>query len=175
MRTDDVLAQIDTALGDHTVGPDAMRCTPPPAPPAAAVVFAADDAGEWAEIGTVASEGLELQPADGDQEVEDGWQGTAPVLVIHEEFVFRTDVLAAWFEELQRTRAARARELHQVLLAAARTVQPAMEAAARAVREVTRMLQSAGLADKDGKPVRPQDRPAWQSPYGPPARRRGRQ
>jgi hypothetical protein len=33
-------------------------------------------------------------------------------------------------------------------------------------------LQRAGLLDEHAKPVRRRDRPAWQSPYGPPQRRR---
>ncbi len=28
MRTEDILSQIDTCLGDYDVGPDAMRCAP---------------------------------------------------------------------------------------------------------------------------------------------------
>ncbi|WP_060880607.1 hypothetical protein [Streptomyces scabiei] len=35
----------------------------------------------------------------------------------------------------------------------------------------TEALKQAGLLDEDGKPVQPADRPAWQSPYGPPSRR----
>ncbi|MFB8242012.1 hypothetical protein ACFC58_36305 [Kitasatospora purpeofusca] len=58
----------------------------------------------------------------------------------------------------------------------ARAVMPAVLAAAEqlgtALGQVVRQLQDAGLLDADGKPPRPADRPAWQTPYGPPTRRR---
>nr|BEK68825.1 hypothetical protein KPHV_60520 [Kitasatospora purpeofusca] len=54
-------------------------------------------------------------------------------------------------------------------------VMPAVLAAAEqlgtALTQAARQLQDAGLLDADGKPTRPADRPAWQTPYGPPARR----
>ena len=33
-------------------------------------------------------------------------------------------------------------------------------------------MKKAGVCDDHGKPLPPRDRPAWQSPYGPPRRRR---
>ncbi|MFB7671660.1 hypothetical protein ACFC26_09605 [Kitasatospora purpeofusca] len=58
----------------------------------------------------------------------------------------------------------------------ARAVMPAVLAAAEqlstALSQAVRQLQDAGLLDADGKPTRPTDRPAWQTPYGPPTRRR---
>ncbi|MFB7617811.1 hypothetical protein [Kitasatospora sp. NPDC056181] len=50
-------------------------------------------------------------------------------------------------------------------------LQAAAEQLAHAFAELQRTLQAAGLLDADGRPVRPVDRPAWQSPYGPPTRR----
>lgn len=47
---------------------------------------------------------------------------------------------------------------------------PQVRAAAETFAELGRQLKAAGLLDEDGNPVRP-DRPAWQSPYGPPKRR----
>ena len=43
---------------------------------------------------------------------------------------------------------------------------------AKAFEELARSLREAGLVTEDGRPVKRPDRPAWQSPYGPP--RRGR-
>ncbi|MGW4695180.1 hypothetical protein ACWEO1_22690 [Kitasatospora cineracea] len=48
---------------------------------------------------------------------------------------------------------------------------PAVQAAAQQLAALHRQMQDAGLLDADGKPVRAADRPAWQSPYGPPTRR----
>ncbi len=50
----------------------------------------------------------------------------------------------------------------------AEALRPVMEDLGRAFQT----LCEAGLVDDDGKPVRHPDRPAWQSPYGPPKRRR---
>ncbi|MER7815633.1 hypothetical protein [Streptomyces sp. NPDC096153] len=47
-------------------------------------------------------------------------------------------------------------------------VLPAVRAAAEQAAQVFAALQAAGLVDEDGKPTRPADRPAWQTPYGPP-------
>ncbi|WP_073946499.1 hypothetical protein [Streptomyces kebangsaanensis] len=70
---------------------------------------------------------------------------------------------------------ARIRALHtgmvRTYVAAAR---PFMDELARALAALTatvRNLQEAGVIDEIGKPARRRDRPAWQSPYGPPRRR----
>ncbi|PBC80142.1 hypothetical protein BX265_4978 [Streptomyces sp. TLI_235] len=49
---------------------------------------------------------------------------------------------------------------------------PAVQAAAEQLAQLGQALQSAGLLATDCKPVHRRDRPAWQSPYGPPSRRR---
>ncbi|MDX2552590.1 MULTISPECIES: hypothetical protein [Streptomyces] len=49
---------------------------------------------------------------------------------------------------------------------------PAVQAAAQQFAQITQALQAAGYLDEDGKPAKPADRPAWQSPYGPAPRRR---
>ncbi|MCL6734403.1 MULTISPECIES: hypothetical protein [Streptomyces] len=67
----------------------------------------------------------------------------------------------------------------QVIREAYATLAGAYAAAARPiVIEVARRLEAVGsslragrLIDQDGKPVRQPDRPAWQSPYGPPSPR----
>jgi hypothetical protein len=103
--TDEVLDQIDSAVHDWQVSPDAMRSTPAPRP--------------------------------------------TP-------------------EELQA--AARAFS-EAVVRAYAQAVRPALEALTKAFAEVHRALQEAAALDEDCRPVRRVDRPAWQSPYGPPPRR----
>ncbi|CAL9502616.1 hypothetical protein [Streptomyces sp. enrichment culture] len=62
-------------------------------------------------------------------------------------------------------------ELHAAFDRFARALWPQLEAAARAFAEIGRQLQDAGLIDADGKPTTRPDRPAWQTPYGPPQRR----
>lgn len=49
---------------------------------------------------------------------------------------------------------------------------PVAQSITASFAEIQRPLQSTGLLDADGKPTRPTDRPAWQSPYGPAQRRR---
>lgn len=45
---------------------------------------------------------------------------------------------------------------------------PQVRAAAEAFAEIGKQLRQAGLLDESGKPTSGPDRPAWQSPYGPP-------
>lgn len=54
----------------------------------------------------------------------------------------------------------------------ARQLSPVIKALAKTFEAYAQALQQAGLADEDGKPVRQSDRPAWQSPYGPPTTKR---
>ncbi|MFJ2567910.1 hypothetical protein ACIO02_34090 [Streptomyces sp. NPDC087568] len=71
---------------------------------------------------------------------------------------------------------ARIRALHTgIVRAYVAAARPLMDEVARALAALTatmRNLQEAGVIDELGKPARRRDRPAWQSPYGPPARRR---
>ncbi|GAQ64080.1 hypothetical protein [Streptomyces scabiei] len=53
----------------------------------------------------------------------------------------------------------------------AELVAPAVIAAVTELNKAMQALREAGLLDEDFKPVKPADRPAWQSPYGPPPRR----
>lgn len=62
-------------------------------------------------------------------------------------------------------------EVHAAIDRFARALWPQIEAAAKAFAELGRQLQDAGLIDADGNPTARPDRPAWQSPYGPPQRR----
>lgn len=49
---------------------------------------------------------------------------------------------------------------------------PTAQAVTEQFAQLQQALQHAGLLDADGRPTRTADRPAWQSPYGPPKRRR---
>lgn len=49
---------------------------------------------------------------------------------------------------------------------------PAVAAAAAHLQQVFATLRETGVLDDEGRLVRRPDRPAWQSPYGPPPRRR---
>lgn len=54
----------------------------------------------------------------------------------------------------------------------AELVAPAVVAAVSQLNQALDGLREAGLLDEEYKPIKPADRPAWQSPYGPPPRRR---
>ncbi|QTU45620.1 hypothetical protein F3K20_12760 [Streptomyces scabiei] len=49
---------------------------------------------------------------------------------------------------------------------------PLLQATAEQFVLHTEALKEAGLLDDEYKPIKAADRPAWQSPYGPPPRRR---
>lgn len=70
--------------------------------------------------------------------------------------------------------AAAIREFHtavtEYMQVATRALRPFMEQ----IKHTHQALVDAALIDDQGKPTRPPDRPAWQSRYGPPARRRPR-
>ncbi|WP_060905373.1 hypothetical protein [Streptomyces scabiei] len=71
--------------------------------------------------------------------------------------------------------AARLREAQESIVrffhAYAEAVRPRIEELGRALAAASQAVRDAGLVDADGKPARRPDRPAWQSPYGPPRRR----
>ncbi|MFC8520780.1 hypothetical protein [Streptomyces sp. NPDC057257] len=60
----------------------------------------------------------------------------------------------------------------QLVHAYAEAARPVVEAAARGIEAYGRALRQAGLIDQHGRVVARPDRPSWQSPYGPPTRRR---
>lgn len=66
----------------------------------------------------------------------------------------------------------RIREVQEAMTAFMRAyaeaVRPVMEQLGRAIQT----MREAGLVEDDGTPTKRPDRPAWQSPYGPPTRRR---
>lgn len=53
----------------------------------------------------------------------------------------------------------------------AEAVAPAARALVAEFARLAEQLREAGVVDEQGRPAR-RDRPAWQSPYGPPPRRR---
>jgi hypothetical protein len=67
-------------------------------------------------------------------------------------------------EQLLHTVATAAAELRKFVEA----VLPAFQAAAEQAAQLFATLQNAGLIDEHGQPTKPTNRPAWQSPYGPP-------
>ncbi|MBT2427220.1 hypothetical protein J7F02_16465 [Streptomyces sp. ISL-112] len=70
----------------------------------------------------------------------------------------------------ERVRAA-AEQACAALRAWAEAVAPAVRAMAEEFARLAEHLREAGVVDDHGRPTR-RDRPAWQSPYGPPPRRR---
>lgn len=132
MRADDILDQIDSALGGYDLGPDAMRWTPEPAE--------ADRPGIRGFTPT-----MEIIDEAGE------WQQATVVVTID------TTAITEQFEQLRRT------------------LQAFGEAARARMEEIGRAFEAmkqAGVCDDHGKPLPRRDRPAWQSPYGPPQRRR---
>lgn len=66
----------------------------------------------------------------------------------------------------------RTAELHAALAKFTEQCMPMARAIADGYAQLTRQLREAGYLDDQDQPVKPADRPAWQSPYGPPKRRR---
>ncbi|MFJ6729421.1 hypothetical protein ACIQPQ_31415 [Streptomyces sp. NPDC091281] len=160
--TSHILEQIDGALEDWTVSEDAMRSQPPREEGSSGIPFQGftpalyieDEAGEWQEVGRVSSSALHFEPPEIDPEFARTWAR------------FRESV-----HQAQIARARQASELFEVIAETLRRMAPAVEEDVRAVDAVMQAAQKAGLCDDRGKPLRPRDRPAWQSPYGPPRRR----
>ena len=75
-------------------------------------------------------------------------------------------------DEQRDTIARQAAELHAAIAQVAASFIPVARAVVEAFNQLGRQLREAGLIHEDGQPVKVADRPAWQSPYGPPPRRR---
>jgi hypothetical protein len=154
VRTNDILSQIDSALGDHTISGDAMRSRPGPAPAremagAIPTVQIMDETGEWQEIPGVASIEIQVEiPA-----VPDGFAESWAELRDH-------------LEHMEAERVRRAQEAVAAFGRYMQAMRPALERAARRVAEAVAAMQQ----QPPVLPVR-RDRPAWQSPYGPSRRR----
>jgi hypothetical protein len=52
-----------------------------------------------------------------------------------------------------------------------RALTPQIRALSQAAQHAAEALHRLGLVDRDAGPARPRERPAWQSPYGPPTKR----
>ncbi|MFJ9740854.1 hypothetical protein [Streptomyces sp. NPDC101166] len=160
MRTDDILDQIDNTLHDWTVSDDAMRSQPAPEPEeyAAPRLWVAPagtepDAPGWEEVRGVLDLSIE--------------QVTIDPTAIAPEITFGWEELCQYIAQVQAGRARRAQHILDVLKQAlSQLAQPATEAA-----EAFRHLPEAVGCNDCAEPDPPRDRPAWQSPYGPPRRR----
>ncbi|UJV43827.1 hypothetical protein [Streptomyces sp. AMCC400023] len=75
-------------------------------------------------------------------------------------------------DEQRDTIARQAAELHSAIAQLAESFIPVARAIVEAFNQLGRQLREAGLIDDDGKLIKAADRPAWQSPYGPPQSRR---
>ncbi|QCX81207.1 hypothetical protein C9F11_38120 [Streptomyces sp. YIM 121038] len=156
---DHILGQIDNALHDTTVGPDAMRSTPRPAARPQITPFR--QARQLLIDRLIDNHGL--APATARPAVLATEQGHASR---HADLV-RAEARAVMREAAEPIRAA---------------LQPALEAAVHAMRAFAeackRMTDDAGWTDTSScpaptaEPRSPHDRPAWQTPYGPAPRRR---
>lgn len=157
MRTNDVLDQIDSTLGDWDVSGDAMRWAP-------------DAAGELPQPHVQMSFGV------GPREIL-----IRRLVEQHDltRLTARHAVLAAERgSDSERANLVRAEaravavELGERIRIAMRPMAEAAIAALKQISESIKQLQQAGICDVHGKPAPRCDRPAWQSPYGPARRRR---
>lgn len=157
---DHILDQIDHALHDWSVSDDAMRSQPVVEPQPKPFAFGGftptvqimDEVGEWQEVGVTSVE-IHIEPPTIDPAFHRSWEE------------FREHLVRA---EAERVRLARA-AIEAFGRAYAEVVKPAVEAAARSLAEFAEAVQH---VDPPLPPGRRRDRPAWQSPYGPPRRRR---
>jgi hypothetical protein len=164
VRSDEILAQIDSTLEDWTVSEDAMRSRPAVEQPEADgprlwIAPTGTDPGDvaWQEIGVL----------DVDLQIE---QATIDPAALQPAPTVTWQELADYIAEIQAERARRAQQVIDALTRAfTEVVKPAAEAAARGLAQ---MQQTVEQAAPPLPPGRRHDRPAWQSPYGPPQRRR---
>ncbi|MFC8124678.1 hypothetical protein [Streptomyces sp. NPDC057302] len=82
-----------------------------------------------------------------------------------------TNVVVYNEPEMARAAAERIREVQDAMTAFMRAYAEAVRPLLKEVGRAFQTMRDAGLVDDDGKPTRRPDRPAWQSPYGPPKRR----
>ncbi|MGW0920135.1 hypothetical protein ACWD3J_14095 [Streptomyces sp. NPDC002755] len=162
MRTDDLLAQIDSTLHDWAVSDDAMRSRPEPEPitfgggmPTVAIM---DELGAWQELGVSAVE-IRIEAPAIDPDFELAWQEVQEWIArVHTERVQRVQVAVDAFQQA----------FDQVV---APGIREAVQETARSLAQLANAVQHPSSCDHH-RPARRSDRPAWQSPYGPPWRRR---
>lgn len=161
---DEVLAQIDAAVDDWTVSGDAMRCTPDPTPepavPAVPVVSLPDLAVARARLVSRLVEYHDLTAA------------AARRAVVAAEAGRHTEHTGLVHAEARAVMARHAHEAGDAIAAFLQAMRPALQAMAEAARRAGDAFATADCAKACPVPTRSTDRPAWQSPYGPPSRRR---
>ncbi|WP_031104303.1 hypothetical protein [Streptomyces sp. NRRL S-146] len=163
MTPDDIHDQVDNADRDWTVSGDAMRWAPPkpPVPPVPVVPFTGRAAAHaMLVLRLVDNHGLTPPAAE------------AAVRAAHTgEPTEHSELVAA---EARAAAAEMGQQLTQTVVHLFQAMQPALQAAAAAARKFAEALQQASKDDYElaPPPIRPKDRPAWQSPYGPPPTRR---
>jgi len=148
---DQILTQIDSALGDYDIGPDAMRVAPD-LPPGPAVRPRAN--GRNVIVQRLIDR-RDLTPEEARSAIlaaERGQTGPHAELAAVEAQA-ALDEIAASFRAAFRPMLERA---------AAQFVQ---------IKEALQRLPDPVGCEVHGKPARRRDRPAWQTPYGPPRRR----
>ncbi|MEU2780566.1 hypothetical protein [Streptomyces sp. NPDC007110] len=161
--SEEILEQIGRALSDNTVGPDAMRCTPDPEPapvPQVPVVPAAAGrvvAREAVVRRLVDDHGLTPDTAASAVHAVETGQPTE-----HQHLV--TAAARAVAAEL-------AQRLGQIFAAFTRALEPMARAAAAVMRQLDEALCAAGHRASSSRRGH-RDRKAWESPYGPPSRRK---
>ncbi|MFF9269118.1 hypothetical protein [Streptomyces rochei] len=159
--SDEILEQIDAAVHDWTVSGDAMRCRPAPEPDPVPAVPVVPDTGRAAARAVLVSRLVDrgLEPAVAAAAVRAAETGQA------------TEHLELLSAEARAAAAEAGQRVGQVVAAFVRALQPVVQAAAAVMRQLDDALRTAGHTASSGKPDC-RDRPAWQSPYGPPPRRK---
>ncbi|MGA4896722.1 hypothetical protein ACPCAJ_01985 [Streptomyces griseoincarnatus] len=162
--SEEILGQIDRALSDHTVSADAMRCTPEPAPapvppvPVVPAVAGGRMAAREAVVRRLVDDhGLTPDTAAAAVHAVETGQPTE-----HQHLV--TAAARAVAAEL-------AQRIGQLFDAFTRALEPMARAAAAAARQLDEALRAVGHTASNRRGGR-RDRKAWQSPYGPPSRRK---
>lgn len=160
--SDDILAQIDSALGDWSVGPDAMRVQPAAEPfhfgGATPLLYIADEVDGWQQVEGVASVEFCVDVSEVFEEAAEAWAQITE------------RIRQAEHERVRRERAA----LEAFVQAVRSMLAPAVERAASSMSDATEAFRHLPEAEgcNDCKPALRRDRPAWQTPYGPARRRR---
>ncbi|MDT6983719.1 hypothetical protein ACFSUJ_12095 [Streptomyces lusitanus] len=162
--SDEILNQIDHALSDHSVGPDAMRCRPEPVPaPVPSVPTVPFIGGRMAAREVVARRLVDehgLTPDDAAAAVHAVETGQPTE---HHHLVTAAAQAAA---------AELAQRLGQVFAAFTRALEPMARAAAAVVRQLDDALRAAGHRASSSRRGGRRERKAWESPYGPSSRRK---
>ena len=158
MRSNDILEQVDTAVDDWATGPDAMRSTPSGTPRTTGTPTPSPH-GPRAE----AREVLIRRLVD--------HHGLTRMTARHAVFAVERGH-SSRYEHLVRT------EANAVIADVSARIRASLQPFAEAMAEAFRRVAEAVNAMRQDQyelappPARRSDRPAWQSPYGPPRSRR---